>query len=38
MQTARAFMDNMPENSIQLDSALNRRFLIGQGLNLLSAH
>jgi hypothetical protein len=38
MATARAFMDEVPEASIQLDSALNRRFLIGQGLNMLSAH
>jgi len=38
ISTARAFTDNFPENSIQLDTALNRRFLIGQGLNLISAH
>jgi len=38
IMTARAFMDTMPEASIQLDTALTRRFLIGQGLNLLSVH
>lgn len=36
--TARAHMDMMPEASIQLDTSLSRRYLIGQGLNLLSAH
>lgn len=36
--TTRAFMDSMPEASIQLDTALSRRYLIGQGLNLLSVH
>ena len=36
--TARAHMDTMPEASIQLDYSLSRRYLIGQGLNFLSAH
>lgn len=36
--TARAYMDEMPEDSIQYDTSLGKRFLIGQGLKLLSAH
>ncbi len=37
ISTARAFMDHMPEASIKYDMSLSRRYLIGQGLNLLSA-
>lgn len=39
MSTARAFMDHMPEDSILHDSSseLARRYLIGQGLNMLTA-
>lgn len=38
ISTARAFMDHMPENSILRDTSteLSRRYLIGQGLNMLS--
>lgn len=36
--TARGYMDYMPEASIQLDTSMSRRYLIGQGLDLLSTH
>jgi hypothetical protein len=34
-QTYRAYLDVMPENSIQYDPSISRRYLIGQGMNTL---